>query len=161
MQVPGCFAERQIAYGKNTLDYDEYLKVPKQLRKDRMPRNLNKFLKYSRRQWDGIVKKWKRGIHVTVACSLGKYWKTVNSTDAVVTAVDESAGKIGNFNLELSWTKEVEAEEACTSGMLQRLVDKQRNEKCPTILETSNKCLDGRPCRYTFLSWSTLPIRWI
>ena len=59
--------EKQIAYGKNTVDYDRYLElVPKMERKDRMPRTPNKNRKYSRRQWDGLVKNWKQQIHATV-----------------------------------------------------------------------------------------------
>jgi len=99
--------ERQIAYGKNTLDYDKYLKkVPKGCRKDRMPRTPNKFKKYSRRQWDGIVKNWKQGIHDTVEALENIEMQSGGTT------VDEAAGKTENLNLEMSWADEVEAEDA-------------------------------------------------
>merc|ERR1719370_2623793 len=85
--------EKQIAYGKNTGDYDEYLKkVPKEYRRDRMPRTPNKYKKYSRRQWDGLIKKWKQGVHTTVE-ALNKVER--DSAEAVVTSVDESTLKMG------------------------------------------------------------------
>ena len=99
--------ERQIAYGKNTVDYDKYLKkVPKGCRKDRMPRTPNKFKQYSRRQWDGIVKNWKQGIHDTVEALENIEMQSGG------TIMDEAAGKTENLNLEMSWADEVEAEDA-------------------------------------------------
>jgi len=67
---PAVLARRvkQIEFGKNTVDYDKYSKsVRKDERLDRMPRTPNKNKKYSRRQWDGLVKAWKQSIHTTVA----------------------------------------------------------------------------------------------
>jgi len=65
--------EKQIAYGKNTVDYDRYSAlVDKMARTDSMPRTPNKHKKYSRRQWDGMVKKWKQQIHTTVAMLEGR-----------------------------------------------------------------------------------------
>jgi len=59
--------EKQLEYGKNTIDYDTYCRlVPKEDRLDKMPRTPNKKQKYSRRQWDGLVKSWKVQIHNTV-----------------------------------------------------------------------------------------------
>ena len=59
---------KQVEYGKNTVDYDKYIKmVKKDDRLDRMPRTPNRNNKYSRRQWDGMVKAWKQSIHATVA----------------------------------------------------------------------------------------------
>jgi len=60
--------EKQIMYGKNTADYDTYIKlVPKYDREDVMPRTPDYRKVYSRRQWDGAVKAWKLSIHSTVA----------------------------------------------------------------------------------------------
>jgi len=65
--------EKQISYGKNTVSYDKYISlIPKSSRKDKMPRTPNKMRKYSRRQWDGMVKKWKQDIHATVAALEGR-----------------------------------------------------------------------------------------
>jgi len=60
--------EKQIEYGKNTLDYETYCRmIPKEERKDTMPRTPAKHRKYSRREWDGVIKNWKQMIHALVA----------------------------------------------------------------------------------------------
>ena len=59
--------EKQISYGKNTLAYDKYISlIPKSERQSRDPRTPQKHKRYSRRQWEGIVKKWKQDIHTVV-----------------------------------------------------------------------------------------------
>ena len=56
--------QKQIDYGKNTLDYDTYSKkVPKETRPYFLPKTPEKNLKYSRRQWDGSIKAWKLRVH--------------------------------------------------------------------------------------------------
>ena len=101
--------EKQIAYGKNTVDYDKYMRmVPKRDRKERMPRTPNKYKKLSRRQWDGLVKYWKQGIHATVA-ALEK--AEMDFADNLVTTVNEEAWKKVKMSFDLSWAEEVEAEE--------------------------------------------------
>ena len=86
------------------MDYDRYMElVPKAERKDRMPRTPNKNRKYSRRQWDGLVKNWKQQIHATV-----------NALDGVDDDVDsmESDWKLdGRLSSAGSWAEEVEAED--------------------------------------------------
>lgn len=99
--------EKQLDYGKNTVNYDKYLSlVPKDQREDRMPRTPNKRRKYSRRQWDGMVKKWKKDIHDTVAAledredglSVGSWADVGNSSTA-------------------SWADEVDQEEDTRSRL--------------------------------------------
>ena len=56
--------QKQIDYGKNTLSYDNFIQtVPKNRRHRRDPRTPDKYQKYSRRQWDGLVKAWKKQVH--------------------------------------------------------------------------------------------------
>jgi len=56
--------QKQISYGKNTVDYDRYLQmVKKEERIKGMPQTPDKRKKYSRRQWDGMIKNWKLRIH--------------------------------------------------------------------------------------------------
>lgn len=60
--------DKQISYGKNTVDYDRYSTlVPKDERTEGMPTTPKKQFKYSRRQWDGLVRIWKQKIHTTVS----------------------------------------------------------------------------------------------
>jgi len=106
--------QKQINYGKNTLDYDKYVKkVPREFRKDMMPRTPNKSMKFTRRQWDGIVKNWKQMIHTTVE-ALEKTERVSVDTN-MTSSVNNSASKVKNLNLEMSWAEEVEAEEVSYS----------------------------------------------
>jgi len=98
--------EKQIAYGKNTVDYDRYTEmVARATRKDRMPRTPNKNKKYSRRQWDGLVKNWKQQIHSTVNALEG-------AEDGMESAGGEAEWKLdGRLSSSGSWAEEVEAED--------------------------------------------------
>jgi len=56
--------EKQIAYGKSTDKYKRYISsVPYDLRDAKMPQTPKINKKYSRRQFDSIVKNWKFNIH--------------------------------------------------------------------------------------------------
>jgi len=55
---------KQLDYCKRTEDYKAYVgEIPKTKREPHMPRTPNMTGKYSRRQWDGAVKKWKTEVH--------------------------------------------------------------------------------------------------
>ena len=96
------------------VDYDRYTElVNKESREDRMPRTPNKNRKYSRRQWDGLVKNWKQQIHLTVS-SLDAAQEDINNEAVKDLKFDE----VDNFvtNDVSSWAEEVEAEEAIQSN---------------------------------------------
>merc|ERR1719296_539967 len=101
---------KQLEYGKNTIDYDTYCRIiPKDDRKDTMPRTPVKNKKYSRRQWDGMVKNWKQMIHTLVA----RYNENDNDD------MEESEETVSN------WAEEVEEEEENQDIRRRRIVDEE------------------------------------
>ena len=86
--------------------------VPKGKREDRMPRTPDKRRKYSRRQWDGMVKKWKKDIHDTVAALEDREDEmSVGGLSSVGSWAD-----VGRVNS--SWADEVDEEEDISRSRL-------------------------------------------
>ncbi|XP_052867373.1 histone RNA hairpin-binding protein [Anopheles cruzii] len=57
--------QKQIDYGKNTLGYTNYIeKIPRHERTKDHPKTPQKHMKYSRRAWDGVIKVWRKQLHV-------------------------------------------------------------------------------------------------
>jgi hypothetical protein len=57
--------QKKINYGKLTPEYQRYIaEVKKRAREPFHPRTPNKFNKCSRRKFDGLIKKWRRMLHV-------------------------------------------------------------------------------------------------
>ena len=57
--------QKQINFGKVTPEYQKYIEaVAKRKREIFHPRTPNKFRKCSRRKFDGLIKKWRKLLHV-------------------------------------------------------------------------------------------------
>ncbi|XP_072949336.1 histone RNA hairpin-binding protein isoform X2 [Epargyreus clarus] len=56
--------QKTIDYGKNTVGYHIYIqKVPIEKRTKEHPKTPDKYLKYSRRSWDTLIKMWRKKLH--------------------------------------------------------------------------------------------------
>ena len=57
--------QKRINFGKVTDEYKRYITaLPRKERKPYHPRTPNKFRKCSRRKFDGLIKKWRKLLHV-------------------------------------------------------------------------------------------------
>lgn len=57
--------QKRINFGKVTAEYERYLNaLPKKDREPCHPRTPNKYRKCSRRKFDGLIKKWRKLLHI-------------------------------------------------------------------------------------------------
>lgn len=111
--------EKQIEYGKSTLAYERYCQqVHKDARTATMPRTPEKLKKYSRRQFDGLIKSWKIRIHEWDLSANGKSLESnpfflngsspnSNSSTSLISLCGETddANFYENINLEKTSTE--------------------------------------------------------
>eukprot|EP01103_Thecamoeba_quadrilineata_P013283 TRINITY_DN3642_c0_g1_i1.p1 TRINITY_DN3642_c0_g1~~TRINITY_DN3642_c0_g1_i1.p1 ORF type:complete len:460 (+),score=120.83 TRINITY_DN3642_c0_g1_i1:82-1461(+) len=83
--------QRQIDIGKNTIGYQNYVKlIPPEKRKRYDPQTPNKFQVCSKRSWDGQIKKWRRLVHQYDPCFL----KTQDQTGSSETLDPSDSGVV-------------------------------------------------------------------
>lgn len=118
--------DKQIEYGKNTIDYDTYCRIiPKDERKPTMPRTPIKHKKYSRRQWDGMIKNWKQMIHKVV--------ERYNENN------DEEEDGEGEEDRVANWADEVEEEEMEADKRRRRFLDDEEEDGWRTASSSTDQ----------------------
>lgn len=103
---------------------DNYIqKVPKDNRPFFLPRTPNKLVKYSRRQWDGLIKAWKLQIHAWNAKGTNEEdflvvdeWKEGDENESKPEEEEEEeddldSSKATARSFTFSWCDDVEEEE--------------------------------------------------
>ena len=84
--------QKQIEYCKRTDDYKVYVsEVPRQSRVPSMPQTPDMNRKYSRRQWDGTVKRWKTQVHAAGREILKSQAQASSSSPASSASKDSSS----------------------------------------------------------------------
>lgn len=131
--------QKQIDYGKNTISYDNYVsKVPKDQRPTYLPRTPDKNVKYSRRQWDGLIKAWKLRIHAWNANGESDVFETVDewkNHDPILGVAEEDSTKTKKENSTTKKENSTKKEESSTSFSFNWSDDVEEQEKKETILK--------------------------
>lgn len=87
--------QKRINFGKVTSEYQRYiLAVPRKQRKPFHPKTPNKFRKCSRRKFDGLIKKWRKLLHVWDENPdlLPEYKSSIDAQDEEENVTDDFGG---------------------------------------------------------------------
>lgn len=93
--------------------------MPKEQRPFFLPRTPEKHVKYSRRQWDGLIRAWKLQLHAWNAKGgQHRHDFTIETWNNVIAEQKEKEKEKGSLTLD--WSEEVEKEEQQEADLQKR-----------------------------------------
>lgn len=148
--------EKNISYGKNTDTYAKYIQViPKQNRVKGSPRTPIKEMRYSRRQWDGLIKHWKINLHDWERGTTGTPSKPTFSTPkraktkcdrrsmgntTPIAPSDRTLGSMLPPSISMMFSKENEHNENKVGEQLDDVLDWGQYVRSERIMDWSKEC---------------------